>query len=512
MQRTVARRLLPTLHPRRRPCSTAAAGPPALGFQSNHEPSPDADALARLLVAHHNAFHAMESPQQLLGIRLTNALAFQTLLRLSNLSKIALSFFSWSGSLPGFHHDLPTSLLMLDVLARVRQFDAAWHLLLRIDPPSPKPFLILARRYIAAGMTRQAIRAFDDMAAFVGRDPDRDEFVYLLDTLAKYGYVKVATEIFNKRKQRYDLDVKVYTVLVYGWCKVGRVDMAERFLREMIEKGLEPNVVCYNIILDGICRRSSLHPDDRFDRTVGAAERVFDEMRQRGIEPDVTSYSIVLHVYSRAHKPELSIVKLGEMQGRGICPTVATYTSVIKCLSSCGRLEEAEEMLEEMARGGVSPSAMTYNCFFKEYRGRKDWGSALKLYRKMKESDGCSTVPSIHTFHILLGMFLRLGKMDVVWELWEDMGKSGVGPDLDSYTILVHWLCQMQKWRDACQFFVEMIEKGLLPQKATFETLYKGLIQSDKLRTWRRLKKKLDEESLKFGLEFQQYHLQPYRR
>lgn len=61
-------------------------------------------------------------------------------------------------------------------------------------------------------------------------------------------------------------------------------------------------------------------------------------------------------------------------------------------------------------------------------------------------------------------------------------------------------------------FFVEMIEKGLLPQKVTFETLYKGLIQSDMLRTWRRLKKKLDEESITFGSEFQNYQLKPYRR
>ncbi|KAL8132995.1 hypothetical protein AgCh_008458 [Apium graveolens] len=56
-----------------------------------------------------------------------------------------------------------------------------------------------------------------------------------------------------------------------------------------------------------------------------------------------------------------------------------------------------------------------------------------------------------------------------------------------------------------------MIEEGILPQKVTFETLYKGLIQSNMLRTWRRLKKKLEEESFTFGSELEQYHLKPYR-
>lgn len=302
----------------------------------------------------------------------------------------------------------------------------------------------------------------------------------------------------------------MYTVLVYGWCKVGRFDMAERFLRDMIERGIEPNVVTYNVFLDGICRRASLHPEDRFERTIRNAEKVFDEMSSRGIEPDVTSFSIVLHVYSRAHKPELSLDKLKQMRERGICPTVATYTSVVKCLCSCGRLEDAEELLSEMVKTGVSPSAATYNCFFKEYRGRKDWESALKLYREMKE-DGLF-VPSVHTYNIMVGMFLQLNRMEIVREIWDDMKESGAGPDLDSYTMLIHGLCEKQKWREACQFFVEMIEKGLLPQKVTFETLYRGLIQSDMLRTWRRLKKKLDEESITFGSEFQNYHLKPYRR
>ncbi|KAK1318861.1 Pentatricopeptide repeat-containing protein [Acorus calamus] len=92
------------------------------------------------------------------------------------------------------------------------------------------------------------------------------------------------------------------------------------------------------------------------------------------------------------------------------------------------------------------------------------------------------------------------------------MTEKEFGPDLDSYTVMVHGLCQRRKWREACRFFVEMIERGFLPQKVTFETLYRGLIQSGLLRTWWRLKRRLEEESLTFGAEFEEYHLKPYRR
>ncbi|XP_024187438.1 LOW QUALITY PROTEIN: pentatricopeptide repeat-containing protein At2g13420, mitochondrial-like [Rosa chinensis] len=474
----------------------------------------DAELVSNILLHHHNPFHAMESSLQLHGITLSPDLLHHTLLRLKHNSKIALALFHYAKSLPSPPLTSHAFHLLIDIVAKVRQYDVAWQLILEMDrhnlTPTAATFLILIRRLIASGLTRQAVRAFDDIETFVLTRPTAQDFCFLLDTLCKYGYVKLAAEVFNKRKHDYVADVKMYTVLVYGWCKIGRFDMAERFLRDMIERGIEPNVVTYNVFLDGICRKASLHPQDRFERTIRNALKVFDEMSSRGIEPDVTSFSILLHVYSRAHKPQLSLDKLKEMRERGICPTVATYTSVVKCLCSCGRLEEAEDLLGEMVRDGVSPSAATYNCFFKEYRGRKDSESALKLYRKMKEDR--LFAPSVHTYNILVGMFLQLNRVEIVREIWDDMKESGAGPDLDSYTMLIHGLCEKQKWREACQFFVEMIEKGLLPQKVTFETLYRGLIQSDMLRTWRRLKKKLDEESVTFGSEFRNYHLKPYRR
>ncbi|PKA47610.1 Pentatricopeptide repeat-containing protein [Apostasia shenzhenica] len=494
----------------------------AIGFERPPKPSPpplepseDADAITHLLICHHNPFHAMESSLQLAGVLLSPSLVLQTLLRLRNFSKIALGFFVWARDHAQHSHSADAYDLMVDIVGKVRQFDAAWQLIVEMDQrgvaPSPRTFAILIRRYIAAGFTRQAIQAFDDMEAFIGREPGSAEFNMLLDTLCKYGYPKVATDIFNKRKASYAPDGKAYTILIYGWCKINKHDMAHKFLKKMIECGLEPNVVTYNVLMNGICRRASLHPDVRFDRTIQAVEHLLKEMCIQGIEPDVTSYSIILHVYSRAHKPELTVCALRSMKEKGICPTIATYTSVIKCLASCGRLEQAEELLDEMMVNGVCPSPATYNCFFKEYRGRKDIKNAMKLYEKVKAMDSLGAL-DMHSYNILVGMFSMLNRMDLVMELWNDMIDKGVGPDLDAYTMLIHGLCERQKWRDACQFFMEMIEKGFLPQKVTFETLYTGLIQANMLRTWRRLKNKVDEESLKFGSEFQQYQLRPYKR
>ena len=256
----------------------------------------------------------------------------------------------------------------------------------------------------------------------------------------------------------------------------------------------------------------SLHPEEMFERTIRNAEEVFDKMRESGIgiEPEVTSFSILLHVNSRAHMPQLVLDQLRLMKEKGICPNVVMYTSVIKCLASCGWLEDAERLLEEMVRDRVSPCAATYNCFFKKFRGRKDGESALRMFKRMKVDGLCA--PSSHTYVILIRMFLRFEMIKVVKEIWEDMKETGAGLDLDLYTVLIHGLCERQKWREACHYFVEMIENGFLLLKGTFDTLYRGLIQADMLRTWRRLMKMLDEELITFGSEFQNYQLKPYRR
>ncbi|XP_027904394.1 pentatricopeptide repeat-containing protein At2g13420, mitochondrial-like [Vigna unguiculata] len=474
--------------------------------------SNDAELLSNLLLQHHNPFHAAESSLQLHGVTLTPDLLFQTLLRLKHHSKIALSLFHYAKTLPNPPLTHASYTLLIDSVAKVRQFDVAWQLIVEMAQrdlhPTPATFLTLIRRLIAAGLTRQAVRAFHDIDAFAKTTPD--DFCFLLDTLCKYGYVRLAVEVFNRNRTTFPPSVKMYTVLIYGWCKLGKVKMAQTFLNEMIERGIEPNVVTYNVLLNGVCRKVSLHPEERFERTIRNAEEVFDQMRKNRIEPDVTSFSILLHVYSRAHKPDLVLDKLRLMKEKGIFPNVVMYTSVIKCLASCGRLEDAERLLEEMVKDGVSPCAATYNCFFKEYRGRKDAESALRMFKRMKEDGFCA--PSSHTYVILIRMFLRLDKIRVVKEIWDDMKIIGAGPDLDLYTVLIHGLCERQNWREACHYFVEMIENGFLPLKGTFETLYRGLIQADMLRTWRRLKKKLDEESIAFGSEFQNYQLKPYRR
>nr|CAB3489847.1 unnamed protein product [Digitaria exilis] len=193
---------------------TATASLPHLLALPPVAPSPAADELARLLLAHHNPFHPAESPLQLLsggGVSLSGDLLVQLLLRLRGASKLALSLLHSARLHPSFASTRPPADAydaVVDALGRARQFDAAWRVVVDASADgaaSPRTFAVLARRLVAAGMTRQAIRAFDDMEAFVGREPDAVEFATLLDTLCKYKYPKAdMLRTWRRLKRRVD--------------------------------------------------------------------------------------------------------------------------------------------------------------------------------------------------------------------------------------------------------------------------------------------------------------------
>lgn len=98
-------------------------------------------------------------------------------------------------------------------------------------------------------------------------------------------------------------------------------------------------------------------------------------------------------------------------------PNIVTYSSIIKCLCSCGRIEDAELLLEQMVSNGVTPTSATYNCFFKEYKGRKDVDGALRLYEKMKQ--GSLSDPTLWDF---IGSLLLL--LQQHYTSWKNINNS----------------------------------------------------------------------------------------
>ncbi|XVF61837.1 hypothetical protein PTKIN_Ptkin08bG0165700 [Pterospermum kingtungense] len=94
--------------------------------------------------------------------------------------------------------------------------------------------------------------------------------------------------------------------------------IASTFWSEMKCKGVEPDVVCYTVLIDQYCRTNNLQD----------AIRIFDEMIDTGLEPDNVTYTALISGYCRRGYVEKAVTLVDEMSSRGIQPDSHTISTL----------------------------------------------------------------------------------------------------------------------------------------------------------------------------------------
>ncbi|KAF3772218.1 Pentatricopeptide repeat-containing protein [Nymphaea thermarum] len=108
--------------------------------------------------------------------------------------------------------------------------------------------------------------------------------------------------------------------------------------RELIAKGVFPNKVTFNMLINGLCKSSNL--EEGF--------RLRDRMLATGVAPNLGMME---------NTKEL----LREMDSNGIVPDGFTYNIPFDGHSRCGNLDAPMELLERTVKKGIQISAYTCN-------------------------------------------------------------------------------------------------------------------------------------------------------
>ena len=213
--------------------------------------------------------------------------------------------------------------------------------------------------------------------------------------------VERAEAIIQRMKERgIRPDVKVYTSVLFGWCKragrlPGAMERAERLLSEMEMGALSkndamtisgkhsldstrPNINTYTTVISGLSR--SKEPNLGF-----RAEAILERMERNGVEPDMVTYTLVLNCWSKAHSWKeremaggraVSIMKEMERQYAAekfhVKPNLLTYATGIAAIGNSldpNAAHVAENVLRHMYAisdsqqiTGVKPTTATYNA------------------------------------------------------------------------------------------------------------------------------------------------------
>jgi pentatricopeptide repeat protein len=393
----------------------------------------------------------LEAALSALSPPLSEALVLAVLNCFKHAHKPSHRFFRWATTSSGFTHTTVTYCKMVHILGKARQFESMVALIQEMGKAralSMDAFKIAIQSYARAGEIKNAVGVFEMMRKH-GFDDGVESFNCLLVALAQEGLGREARRVFDKMRDRYTPNLHSYTALLMAWCNAKNLVEAGRVWNEMLYKGMKPDVVVHNTMIEGLLR-GQRRPE---------AVKMFELMKVKGPCPNVWTYTMLIRDHCKRGKMDMAMRCIEDMDEVGLQPDVATYTCLLVGYGNGKRMDRVTAILEEMTQKGCPPDAQTYNALIKLLTNRKMPDDAAKIYKRMIKK---GLEPTIHTYNMMMKSYFLGGRNYAMGcTVWEEMHRKGICPDVNSYTVFINGHIQHGRPEEACKYTEEMINKGM---------------------------------------------------
>ncbi|XP_050367350.1 pentatricopeptide repeat-containing protein DOT4, chloroplastic, partial [Argentina anserina] len=241
--------------------------------------------------------------------------------------------------------------------------------------------------------------------------------------------------------------VFVWNLMINEYAKIGEFREGVSLFGKMMECGIEANsytiscvLKCFNglgCVREGdwvhgyVCKvrlgcdcsvGNSLMAFYFKNGRVESARKVFDAMRER----DVVSWNSMISAYVSNGAAEKGVEVFKEMFRSGVDVDLATIINVLMACSDCGRLELGRVVHAFAVKGGFGRDVMFCNNVLDMYSKCGDLSGAVRVFEKMGRR-------SVVSWTSMIAGYVREGLSDKAVELFCEMEKNGVSPDV--YTI-----------------------------------------------------------------------------
>ncbi|CAH8295359.1 unnamed protein product [Eruca vesicaria subsp. sativa] len=371
--------------------------------------------------------------------------------------------------LQGFHCSEDLFVNVVSVYRQVGLSERAVEMFYRIKEfgcePSVKIYNHVLDTLLGENRIQMIYKVYRDMKRD-GFEPNVFTYNVLLKALCKNNKVegaqKLLVEMANKGCSP---DAVSYTTVISSMCEIGLVKegkgLAARF---------EPVVSVYNALINGLCKEGDYKGG--FD--------LMREMVEKGVSPNVISYSTLINALCSCGETELSFSLLAQMLKRGCHPNVHTLSSLVKgCFVRGTSNVDAVELWRSMIIGfELQPNVVAFNTLVQGLCSHGDMKKAMSVFSHMEEN-GCS--PNIRTYGSLINGFAKRGSLEGAVDTWNKMLTSGCSPNVVVYTSMVQALCRHSKFREAESLIDIMSKENCAPSVATFNAFIKGLCDAGRL-------------------------------
>jgi pentatricopeptide repeat protein len=296
--------------------------------------------------------------------------------------------------------------------------------------------------------------------------PLRNEATYntMMSALCKAGRSDDALKMFNQM-QRASLrpDKYTYTILIRACDNENDI---KELLYAMTERGIQPDIVTYNTIIQLLCRK----------RQLTQATKVVTEMEARGIAPDSRTYGTLMSGLLQAGKPSscLTLFESAYSNSRTLALTenVYLYTTAITAASMLNNHERALDLVTRMTASGLKPTLQTLTAVIGACLASKKPALAAQLYQKIASPDGYAMSQGIRAYY-------ESGDLELALTTIATQRRGSrilTGPQMmQLYQGMLSASLRSKNYSMGQRIIHDLLEKGYIPSKSILNAMFDAM-------------------------------------
>ncbi|KFK43283.1 hypothetical protein AALP_AA1G103900 [Arabis alpina] len=451
----------------------------------------------------HSIFHAISMCD---NVCVNSIIADMLVLAYANNSRFELGFeaFKRAGYYGYKLSALSCKPLMIALLKVNRFADVEYvykEMIRRKIQPNVFTFNVAINALCKTGKMNRARDVMEDMKVY-GSSPNVVSYNTLIDGYRKLGGIgkmyKADAVLKEMVENKVSPNLTTFNILIDGFWKDGNFSGSKKVFKEMLDQDVAPNVITYNSLINGSCSGGK----------VSEAIGLYDRMVSAGVQPNLITYNSLINGFCKNNMLKEALDMFILAKGRGIVLTAKTYNILIDAYCKSGKIEDGFALKEEMEREGIIPNVETYNCLIDGLCRNDKIGAARKLFDQLASKG----LPDLVTYHILMDGYCSKGESRKAAMLLKELSKTGMKSrhltynilmkgyckegnlkaatnvrthmekerrlhmNVASYNVLLQGYSQKGKMEDANRLLNEMLEKGLVPNRMTYEIVKEEMV------------------------------------
>ncbi|KAF1002474.1 uncharacterized protein LOC141701234 [Apium graveolens] len=237
-------------------------------------------------------------------------------------------------------------------------------------------------------------------------------------------------------------------------------------LQEMKDKGIQPNVVTFGILIKHLCK---FH---RVDEALDVYQKMVDGSEGILVRPDIILHNILIAGLCRVGRQEEGLEMVEQMKLKhGCMPNTATFNSLIDGFCKAGELDKANELFDQMNMEGILPNIITVNTLVDGFCKHGRVHTAIKFFRQMQVK---GLKGNVNTYTSLINAFNNSNNIEKSAELFDEMLDTGCSPDAKVYYTMISGLTNAGRLDDASFIVSKMKAAGFQLDTVAYNVLIGG--------------------------------------